>query len=216
MLNCSREEDMTSAIDDPRFEHPGVWIGLATLAFASSAIVAARDRIPEWEIDLTTAINELPDVVATLTWPVMQLGSFVAPIAIGGLALVLGRRRLAVNVTVAGLAAWSIAKGIKELFGRERPTAYLPEIIVREGDGSGLGYVSGHSAVAAACVTCLVAALPARWRPIAIVAASVTGIARIVHGVHFPADVIGGWSLGQLQKLNSLFSSVNNSGWVTD
>jgi membrane-associated phospholipid phosphatase len=50
--------------------------------------------------------------------------------------------------------------------------------------------------VAAACVTCLVAALPARWRPIAIVAASVTGIARIVHGVHFPADVIGGWSLG--------------------
>lgn len=196
MLNCVRVAVMLNATDVPRFERPGLWVGAATIAFASSAVVAVRDPISAWETDLTEAINDVPAAVAWLTWPVMQLGSFFAPIVVGGVALAVGRRRLAANIVVAGLGAWAVAKGVKELFGRERPLAHIAEIAVREGDGSGLGYVSGHSAVAAACATCVVAVLPARWRPVAVGAAGVVGVARIVHGVHFPADVIGGWSLG--------------------
>ena len=187
---------MVNGTNAPSFEHPMVWIGIASAAFATSAAIAVREPIPDWEIDLTTAMNDTPDIVSRLTWPVMQLGAFFAPIAIGAVALALGRRRLALNVSIAGLGAWVVAKGIKELVDRERPLAYLPELVVREGDGSGLGYVSGHSAVAAACATCLLSATPSRWRPVVGAAAAVVGVARIVHGVHFPADVIGGWSLG--------------------
>ena len=195
------------ATDTPRFDHPGLLLGVASVTLASSAAVAARRPVPVWEADLTLALNDVPDLVARMTWPVMQSGSFFAPIAIGATAAALGRRRLAANVLVSGLAAWIGAKGIKELFGRERPLAYLPDVVVREGDGSGLGFVSGHSAVAAACATCLIAALPLRWRPVAGAAAICTGLARIVHGVHFPADVIGGWSLGVILGVTATWSS---------
>ena len=48
-------------------------------------------------------------------------------------------------------------------------------------------------------------ALPRRWRPFAAVVAALVGIARIVHGVHLPADVIGGWSFGVLTGLAGLW-----------
>jgi undecaprenyl-diphosphatase len=61
--------------------------------------------------------------------------------------------------------------------------------------------VSGHAAVAAATGVVVVAVLPRRWRPLAVGVALVVGVARIVHGVHLPADVVGGWSLGALVGL---------------
>ena len=194
------------ATDTPRFDRPGLLIGIASVTLASSAAVAAHRPIPVWEADLTLALNDVPDVVARISWPVMQFGSFFAPLVIGA-AAALWQRRLAVSVVVSGLVAWIGAKGIKELSERERPSAYLPDVVVREGDGSGLGFVSGHSAVAAACATCLIAALPLRWRPVAGAAAICTGLARIVHGVHFPADVIGGWSLGVILGVTATWSS---------
>jgi membrane-associated phospholipid phosphatase len=48
------------------------------------------------------------------------------------------------------------------------------------------------------------AALPARWRPVAVVLAALVGIGRIVHGVHLPADVTGGWALGTLLGLGAV------------
>ena len=43
---------------------------------------------------------------------------------------------------------WFGAQGVKQIVHRERPFAFLPEIHVREGTGNGLGYLSGHSAMA--------------------------------------------------------------------
>jgi membrane-associated phospholipid phosphatase len=48
-------------------------------------------------------------------------------------------------------------------------------------------------------------ALPRQWRPLAAVIAVLVGIARIVHGVHLPADVVGGWSFGVLLGLAGLW-----------
>jgi membrane-associated phospholipid phosphatase len=47
-------------------------------------------------------------------------------------------------------------------------------------------------------------ALPRRWRPLAAIVAGLVGVARIVHGVHLPADVVGGWSFGVLISLATL------------
>jgi membrane-associated phospholipid phosphatase len=48
------------------------------------------------------------------------------------------------------------------------------------------------------------AALPRRWRPLPAIVAFLVGVARIVHGVHLPADVVGGWSFGVLVGLGAL------------
>ena len=44
----------------------------------------------------------------------------------------------------------------------------------------------------------------ARWRPVMAAMAFLVGIARVVHGVHLPADLVGGWSLGALMALGAL------------
>jgi membrane-associated phospholipid phosphatase len=85
---------------------------------------------------------------------------------------------------------------VKEIVERGRPLEYLPEINVREGSGTGLGFVSGHCAVAFATATALMWVLP-RWaRVVAYVLASLVGIARIIYGLHLPADVVRGACAG--------------------
>ena len=93
---------------------------------------------------------------------------------------------------------------MKSLVTRGRPGAYLSEINIREGEGTGQGYISGHSAVAACAAVLAMTAVPARWRPVLAAVAGLVGLARIVHGVHLPADLVGGWSFGTLVALGAL------------
>jgi undecaprenyl-diphosphatase len=60
----------------------------------------------------------------------------------------------------------------------------------------GLGFVSGHAAVAAALATVLFLHLGARLRWVAVGAAAVVGLARVYVGAHLPLDVVGGAGLG--------------------
>lgn len=46
--------------------------------------------------------------------------------------------------------------------------------------------------------------LPRRARPWLVLAAVAVGIGRIVHGVHLPADVTGGWAFGVLVGLGTI------------
>ena len=132
----------------------------------------------------------------------MQFGNAVAPFVAAGIVYLLVREwALPIATVAAGLAAWFLAKGVKRVVDRDRPLTYLPDIDVREGDGTGLGFVSGHSAVAAALAVCVVVAVPPRWRPVPIAVAAVVGLARLVVGVHLPVDVVGGWALGVLVGL---------------
>jgi undecaprenyl-diphosphatase len=172
---------------------------LAVAGLVGSWAVAVQRPVPGWELDLTIAINDVPDVVAAWLYPVMQLGTIAAPLLVA-VAIWIWRRdqALAIGAVVAGFVAWFGAKAVKRTVERGRPLEYLAELDVREGTGTGLGFVSGHSAVAAASAVVLAAAVPPRWRPVVALVAGVVGLARIVHGVHLPADVIGGWSFGTL------------------
>lgn len=184
---------------------PGIIAIIAGLGLVSSWIVARRDPIPEWELRLTEWINDVPDAVAYVLYPFMQLGTLGGPLVAAALIAWWGRDRLLAGATaIVGVATWSAAKGIKSIVERGRPLRYLPEIDVRVGDGVGPGYISGHSAVAAASAVMVIAALPRRWRPLPAIAAGLVGVARIVHGVHLPADIVGGWSFGTLTALGGL------------
>jgi undecaprenyl-diphosphatase len=182
------------------------WIaGAAATALVGSAIVARQHPPPGWELALTEWINGAPDRVALMLYPVMQLGTLLAPIVLaGGILLVTRDRLLAAATLLVGLATWFAAKGVKELFGRGRPPEYLPDIDVREGAGTGLGFVSGHSSVAAATAVIAIAVVPRRFRPLVVVLAGLVGVARVVHGVHLPADVVGGWAFGTLLGLGAV------------
>jgi len=185
--------------------HRGAIAVAAGVGLAASYLVAIQDPVPSWELSLTEWINDAPDAVATVLYPVMQFGTLGGPVLVAAAIAIFRRDWLLSAATVAtGLVTWFAAKGVKRLVERGRPATYLPEIVIREGDGTGLGYVSGHSAVAAATAMMAMAALPPRWRPALAATAFLVGIARVVHGVHLPADLVGGWSLGVLIALGAL------------
>lgn len=188
--------------DDTGFEatirHPGrVAIG-AGVALALAALVALQDPVAGWERSLVEAANGLPDPVFTGLWAPMQLGTLLGPGLLALAALLWRRDDVAVAAVGAGLAAWFGAKLAKELVERERPLAFVARLDIRDGDGTGLGFPSGHAAVAAATAVVALALLPRRARPVVVVLAVLVGLARLVAGVHFPVDVVGGWALGTL------------------
>jgi len=184
------------------FAHPWRIAGAAAAGLGLSALVAVQSPVPARELHLTEWFNAAPDWMAAALWPVMQLGTVWAPLVIGS-ALGLWRKDWVLGgVTAAtGLVAWFGAKGVKSLVARDRPLAYLPHLDVREGNGTGLGFVSGHATVAAATAVLVMVALPRKARPVVVALAAGVGVARIVYGVHLPADVVGGWGLGTLLGL---------------
>jgi glycosyltransferase 2 family protein len=187
------------------FAHPAAAALAAAIVLVVSATVARLDDIPSLELRLTVWINGAPEWLADVMYPVMQLGTPWAPVVVALIIGIANRDWLLAGATVlTGFVAWFAAKGVKEVFERGRPLRYLPEIVVREGYGTGLGFVSGHATVAAATAVLAMAALPPRWRPVAVVLAAIVGTARIVHGVHLPADVTGGWALGTLLGLGAV------------
>jgi undecaprenyl-diphosphatase len=179
--------------------------GVAAAVLLASWVLVAVLPVPAWEQRLVAWVNAAPDVVAALLYPVMQAGTVAATVVTAIAVYVLTRdRALALTTAAAGMAAWLLAKGVKAAVGRGRPLEYLPQLDVRDGDGGGLGFVSGHSAVAAALATCLIVATPPRWRVVPIVIVVLVGVARLVVGVHLPMDLVGGWALGVLVAVAAL------------
>lgn len=181
---------------------------IAGLVLAGSTALAFRRPVPTWELQLTEWLNAAPGAVNTALYPVMQLGAAAAPLVVAG-AVLAGRRdrRSAAAVALGGLGAWFAAKAVKHVVGRDRPFVFLSGLDVREGDGSGLGFPSGHAAVAASLAVTAALVVPRRARPLLVVTAGSVGIARIVFGVHLPLDVAGGWSLGVLSGLAAVVIS---------
>ena len=143
------------------FRYPSRIVGAAAIGLAISYAVATWRPVPGWELSITEWINDAPDITASALYPIMQLGTLAGP-AIVAVAIAVFRRDwlLSIATIVVGIVTWFTAKGVKRVVERGRPASYMPEIIIREGDGAGLGYVSGHSAVAAATAVMAMAALP--------------------------------------------------------
>jgi uncharacterized membrane protein YbhN (UPF0104 family)/membrane-associated phospholipid phosphatase/tRNA A-37 threonylcarbamoyl transferase component Bud32 len=182
----------------PIGRHPGdvLRVAVGGAAVALLGAVARLRRVPRWEVDVFRLFNHLPTWLEAPVWVVMQCGSLVAVPVAGGVAVALRRPRLARDLVTSGSAAWLAAKVVKAVVERGRPGALLTGVILRGGAESGLGYPSGHAAVAAALATALGPHVSRPVRRTAWGLALAVALARVYTGQHLPVDVVGGLALG--------------------
>jgi membrane-associated phospholipid phosphatase len=165
-----------------------------TTAFAVLARRAAAGTVSAQEERSFRLVNGLPNGILGPVWLVMQGGSLAA-VGAAALAVQSHSRSTATGLAVAGTTAWALARFTKPLVGRGRPADHLGRVTVRGAKQSGLGFPSGHAAVAAALAVVGSRGL-ANHRISASVLVAGVGAARQYVGAHLPLDVAGGIALG--------------------
>ncbi len=181
--------------------HASRSLAVAMVALAVTTLSALPRDVTSVEKELFSAVNGLPDTIQWPLWVVMQLGAALSIPVLAVLAA-LGWRRLrpAVDLLVAGTLAWLSAKVMKDMLERGRPASFFDDVNLRGSLGvdnrDGLGFPSGHVAVAFALAVVAFPYLPPRWRVVTMVLAATVALTRIYFGAHFPLDVVGGAALG--------------------
>jgi glycosyltransferase 2 family protein len=143
-------------------------------------------------------VNGLPDAIARPAQWVMFLGTLLAVPILSAIALAFRRVRIAAVMLASGSLAYALARLVKLLVDRGRPLEVLPhvEVIVRGPIQQGLGFPSGHAAVAGALAGAAIPYLAWRWRLWLLALPVLVALARIYVGAHLPLDVIGGLTVG--------------------
>jgi undecaprenyl-diphosphatase len=183
----------------PLLAAAGVAIVLALAVFVSMDLTDAFDR----SIIEAVRSDALHDLFGPLRF-ITELGSTGAVTVVAVVAFVFGvaigpwRHGLAGALTI--LLASMANGGLKLLIARARPELLEPVVVEH-----GFSFPSGHAAlgmVAYGVLAVLVgrSRLPARPRAAIILALGVLvgliGISRIWLGVHYPTDVLAGWTAG--------------------
>lgn len=164
---------------------------------AASGLLAHSQSVSLLERRVFERLNSGFGPAERPTWLVMQMGNGLTAVVAPTLVLALGRSRSdALRVGIAAFGGWQLAKLVKRLVPRGRPTALLDDVALRDGDPTGGGFVSGHATVAAATAVVAGSVLGPRAGRIAGTSAAAVAVARVHVGAHLPLDVVGGIGLG--------------------
>lgn len=182
------------------------WPIVAVAAAATFAILAvlvlSLGQLP-FDESVTLAVQGLG--IPAATWvDITTLGSGMVLIpvgvAVGLAALVSGRLRLVAILAVVLIGATLFTELTKVVFARPRPP--WEHLVATQG----LSFPSGHSLNSTstygllAVVAWRTSRLPRLLRGLAAAAGLVlpflVGVSRVALGVHYPSDVLGGWSGG--------------------
>ena len=154
------------------------------------------DRVPEGERSVFHAVNDLPGIINVAVTPLMFLGTLAAVPVIMVVCGLFRKFRLGFVVGIAGLVAYLLARAGKHAIGRGRPGEIFDQVHLRDVNASGLGFPSGHAAVAAAVVVAALPYLPRRWRWPMLLFPLFMAFARVYVGAHLPLDVVSGAAIG--------------------
>ena len=182
--------------------------GLVAVPFTLLALAIVGDEGPIARFDHRVAddvhgwVVDHP-AVADATKLVTRLGEgrVLLPLValVVGWALARRRNRLAAFLAVTALLVGPLNHLAKAIVGRDRPFFDDPISL-----GTGHAFPSGHAMTATATwgalLFVLLAFVPRRWRPaaVAVTVAIVlaVGVSRVLLGVHWVSDVVGGVLLG--------------------
>jgi undecaprenyl-diphosphatase len=176
----------------------GVW--LAMLIFGTGPL----DRAV-YEALYSGNRSALVSVATFFTWLGEPTFLIAASIALGAWIWWKGHRRLALAVTLITLFARVLNEAQKMWIARVRPELEHHLVVVKT-----MSFPSGHSTSSMVFYLTMALALTqgSRWRHVAVAAALLmafcVGVSRVMLGVHWPSDVIGGWSFGALWVLLTL------------
>ncbi|MBU0704777.1 MAG: phosphatase PAP2 family protein [Chloroflexi bacterium] len=156
------------------------------------------DAIWQWGIDLIHTIQlvhgpALDGVFKTITF----LGEeefflILLPLVFWCVDFALGAR-----LAFAFLLSTYVNTGIKDIFAHPRPFELDPTVKLHE--ASGYGLPSGHSQSSVVVWGTIAAGFRKTWLWVAALLLMVLiGFSRIYLGVHFPTDVLGGWTVGAI------------------
>ena len=189
MTRCWR--GLAEVLGEPRTR-----LGLGIGGLLGTAVAVRPDRVGPREARVFLAVNGLPDVLYPAAWVVMQAGAFGAVPVASASAWLAGDRVLAGRMLAGGTAAWALSKVVKQAVRRPRPAALVPGSRGRGPDATGLGYLSGHAAVAIALGAAALPYLGPGGRSVALSVIPMVGLTRVYVGAHLPLDVAGGVALG--------------------
>ena len=131
-------------------------------------------------------------------------------IALGVVAIVMislgGRHR---SCILLSFLAWPLANGMTDLLKQglqwPRPCVELNDVILHAGKLESYGTASAHSANMAAIAAVWTAYMGWRYGTIWILIALLTGFSRVYVGVHYPSQVLLGWTCGIIAGLVIVF-----------
>lgn len=169
---------------------------VATAGLALGAWEARRPSMRDAEARCFASINGISDRVRVPVWAFMQVGSLGGALAVGALVARAGHPRLGRRLAAVGSLAWAGSKVAKPVAGRGRPAAVVELVRVLGREQAGLGYPSGHAAVAVAMALAASPHVGPRWRAPLVAAGTAVGATRVYVGAHLPLDILGGVALG--------------------
>ena len=188
----------------------GALICFGFIALRVSEMLSTGGTIPFDETVRHWVYDHRSPLASAIFIPVTYMGNWqtITILAAILLAIPATRRKIGLPLSVISLSSTVIYKLVKGFFQRPRP-----EMEVRLIPQGGYSFPSGHSMNCIVCFGILIY-LIRRYCPNRTATNVLTvllslliigiGTSRVYVGVHFPTDVLGGWSLG----LAFLFTSI--------
>ena len=186
-----------------KFKIYGVLIFIAVLVFIGVAVGVQTGYLDGFDDAVRYRVYSIRSEKLTMFWKFITHSGDSEIVIMLGIVLLLVkslRKKYGVKFAIAALSSTALYQGMKYIFQRPRP-----DIALRLIEESGYSFPSGHS------MNCLVSygilaylilkyCENARLAKILSVGLGLIiiliGLSRVYVGVHFPTDVIGGWSLG--------------------
>ncbi len=108
------------------------------------------------------------------------------------------RRRMLLLSLLAAILAIGVNTILNTVLPRPRPFLVLPAHVLVKSPPHDSSFPSDHAAVTLAIATTLLLNGESGWGVLGVMGALAIGLARVIIGVHYPSDIVGGMLVGMV------------------